>query len=89
MSRKRRIDAEGRQFHERRESDYMFVRQGEKLVCPLCYEAVLVMKEYNLCRHFDAKHRAKYDKFILEKKIKLFNCSRISLQKPQPKMMWQ
>lgn len=56
MSRKRKKnDADGMQFHERRESDYMFVCQGEKSVCLLNYKAVLVMKEYNLHRHFDAK----------------------------------
>lgn len=34
----------------------MFVLQGQKPVYLLCYEAVLVNKEYNLSRHFDTKH---------------------------------
>uniref|UniRef100_UPI0037E80544 general transcription factor II-I repeat domain-containing protein 2B-like n=1 Tax=Semicossyphus pulcher TaxID=241346 RepID=UPI0037E80544 len=46
----------------------MFVLQGEKPVCLLCYEAVSVVKEYNLRRHFDTKHGAKYAKVSLQEK---------------------
>lgn len=68
MSRKRKIDADGRLFQERWEGEYMFVLQGEKPVCLLCYEAVAVVKEYNLRRHFDTKHGAKYAKVSLQEK---------------------
>ena len=47
MSKKRKMDAEGRPLNERWESEYMFVLQGEKPACVLCNEAVSVMKEYN------------------------------------------
>lgn len=60
MSKKRKVDAEGRQFNERWESKYMFVLNEDKPVCLICYEAVAVMKEYNLRRHFETKHGAKY-----------------------------
>ncbi|XP_053241264.1 EPM2A-interacting protein 1-like [Podarcis raffonei] len=60
MSKKRKVDAEGRQFQERWESEYMFVINGDKPVCLICYEAVAVMKEYNLRRHFETKHGAKF-----------------------------
>lgn len=68
MSRKRKIDADGRLFHERWEGEYMFVLQGEKPVCLVCYEAVSVVTEYNLRRHFDTKHGAKYAKVSLQEK---------------------
>lgn len=42
--------------------------QLEKPVCLLCHEAVAVVKEYNLCRHFDTKHGAKYGKNSLQEK---------------------
>lgn len=71
MSKKRKIDAEGRQFKERWESEYMFVLQGEKPVCLLCGEAVSAMKEYNLRRHFDTKHGAKYANSSLQEKHKI------------------
>ncbi|XP_053170167.1 general transcription factor II-I repeat domain-containing protein 2-like [Scomber japonicus] len=68
MSKKRKVDADGRLFQERWEGEYMFVLQGEKPVCLLCYEAVSVVKEYNLRRHFDTKHGAKYAKVSLGEK---------------------
>uniref|UniRef100_A0A8C5M3G8 SPIN-DOC-like zinc-finger domain-containing protein n=1 Tax=Leptobrachium leishanense TaxID=445787 RepID=A0A8C5M3G8_9ANUR len=60
MMLKRKVDAEGRQFQERWESEYMFVINGDKPVCLICYEAVAVMKEYNLRRNFETKHGAKF-----------------------------
>lgn len=48
MSRKRKIDADGRMFQERWEGEYMFMLQGEKPVCLLCHEALSVVKEYNI-----------------------------------------
>ena len=66
MSRKRKVDADGRLFQERWEGEYLFVLQGERPVCLLCYEAVSVVKEYNLRRHFDTK--AKYAKASLQEK---------------------
>ncbi|KAJ8333525.1 hypothetical protein SKAU_G00194180 [Synaphobranchus kaupii] len=68
MSRKRKVDADGRLFQERWEGEYLFVLQGERPVCLLCYEAVSVVKEYNLRRHFDTKHGAKYAKASLQEK---------------------
>uniref|UniRef100_A0A3P9CDW4 SPIN-DOC-like zinc-finger domain-containing protein n=1 Tax=Maylandia zebra TaxID=106582 RepID=A0A3P9CDW4_9CICH len=56
MSRKRKIDADGRMFQERWEGEYMFMLQGEKPVCLLCHEALSVVKEYNIRWHFDTKH---------------------------------
>ena len=75
MSKKRKIDAQGRPFQDRWEGEYMFVLQKEKPVCLLCYEAVSVVKEYNLRSHFDTKHGAKYAKFSLQEKQQkgLFN----------------
>ncbi|KAJ8394068.1 hypothetical protein AAFF_G00054120 [Aldrovandia affinis] len=83
MSKKRKIDAEGRQFNERWESEYMFVLKGEKPVCLLCYEAVSVMKEYNLRRHFDTKHGAKYANFSLQGKHQIVQELKGRLQSQQ------
>uniref|UniRef100_A0A673GVJ7 SPIN-DOC-like zinc-finger domain-containing protein n=1 Tax=Sinocyclocheilus rhinocerous TaxID=307959 RepID=A0A673GVJ7_9TELE len=69
MSKKRKIDAEGRQFNERWESEYMFVLQREKPICLLCCETVSVVKEYNIRRHFDTRHGAKYAKFNRVKEL--------------------
>uniref|UniRef100_A0A8P4KAR1 SPIN-DOC-like zinc-finger domain-containing protein n=1 Tax=Dicentrarchus labrax TaxID=13489 RepID=A0A8P4KAR1_DICLA len=53
------------------EGQYLFVLQGERPVCLLCYEAVSVVKEYNLRRHFDTKHGVKYAKASLQEKQQL------------------
>ena len=71
MSKKRKIDAQGRQFHERWENEYLFVLQGENPVCLVCYEVVSVVKEYNLRRHFETKHGAKYAQFSLQEKQRI------------------
>ena len=68
MFRKRKVDTDGRMFQERWEGEYLFVLQGERPVCLLCYEALAVVKEYNLQRHFDTKHGAKYAKASLQEK---------------------
>ena len=83
MSRKRKIDAVGRLFQERWEGEYMFVLQGEKTVCLLCYEAVAVVKEYNLRRHFYPKHRAKYAKESLQEKQQMVQELKGKLQSQQ------
>ena len=56
MSKKRKIDAQGRQFHEWKENN--IVRR------------MSVVKEFNLRRHFDSKHGAKYAKFSLQERKK-------------------
>ncbi|XP_043968005.1 general transcription factor II-I repeat domain-containing protein 2-like [Gambusia affinis] len=71
MSKNRKIDLQGRLFHERWENEYLFVLQGEKPVCLLCSGAVSVVKEYNIRRHFETKHGAKYAKFSLQEKQKI------------------
>ena len=71
MSKKRKIDAQGRQFHERWENEYLFVLQGENPVCLVCYEVVSVLKEYNLRRHFETKQGAKYAQFSLQEKQRI------------------
>uniref|UniRef100_A0A3Q3K1D3 SPIN-DOC-like zinc-finger domain-containing protein n=1 Tax=Monopterus albus TaxID=43700 RepID=A0A3Q3K1D3_MONAL len=67
MSKKRKIDAQGRQFHE---TNTCLCFKVEKPVCLLCYETSVV-KEYNLRRHFDTKHGARYAKFSLQEKQKI------------------
>ena len=62
----------------------MFVLQGEKTVCILCYKAISVVKEYNVRLNFDTIHRDKYATFILQEKQQIvqelkggLQCSRI------------
>ncbi|KAM5191501.1 general transcription factor II-I repeat domain-containing protein 2-like [Mantella aurantiaca] len=80
---KRKVDAERRQFNERWEKEYMFILREDKPVCILCYETVSVMKEYNLRRHFDTKHGAKYAKYTLHERHNIVQQLKGSLQSQQ------
>ena len=61
----------------------MFVLQAEKPVCLLCHKVVLVVKEYNLRRHFDTKHGAKYPKFSLREMQQIVQKLKGGLQSQQ------
>lgn len=60
-SKKRKIADECRVFQEKWTELYCFVNIKNKPVCLICNETVSVMKEYNLKRHYDAKHASKMD----------------------------
>ena len=83
MFRKRKVDANGKKFQESWENKYMFVIQSEKPICLLCHEAVSVVKEYNLRRHFDTKHGAKYAKFSLQENQQIVQKLKGGLQSQQ------
>uniref|UniRef100_A0A8C8SQM6 SPIN-DOC-like zinc-finger domain-containing protein n=1 Tax=Pelusios castaneus TaxID=367368 RepID=A0A8C8SQM6_9SAUR len=61
MSRKRKIDSECRIFKEQWTYDYFFMQCKEKVVCLMCQDLVAVFKEYNLRRHYETRHKDKYD----------------------------
>jgi hypothetical protein len=63
MSKKRKLDAECRVFNDQWSIRYFFVQNTDKCICLICNEAVSVFKEYNLKRHYNTKHGAKYDQF--------------------------
>lgn len=58
---KRKIDSECRVFNLQWTNDYFFVQCKEKAVCLICQETVAVFKEYNLRRHYESRHKDKYD----------------------------
>lgn len=58
---KRKIGSESRVFNPKWTNDYFFVQCKEKAVCLICQEAVAVFKEYNLRRHYESRHKDKYD----------------------------
>lgn len=58
--KKRKVDAECRVFNKDWTAKYLFTEVGRKAVCLVCGEKIAVMKDYNLNRHFDAKHGRKY-----------------------------
>jgi hypothetical protein len=45
------------------DSKYFFVQNKDKAVCLICKDGVSVFKECNIKRHYDARHKEKYDVF--------------------------
>ena len=56
---KRKVDSENRAFQSRWEDEYMFTNIGGEPVCLICGDNVAVIKEYNLRRHYETKHKDK------------------------------
>jgi hypothetical protein len=56
MSKKRKVEAENRQFQDNWTEDYYFILNKGLPVCLLCNESVSINKEYNLKREFTSRH---------------------------------
>lgn len=59
-AKKRKVDAESRTFKQIWTTNFFFTEVKGKPVCLVCGEHVAVFKEYNLKRHYETKHAAKY-----------------------------
>lgn len=60
---KRKIDSECRVFNEKWSLDYFVIYSGDKIICLICKESISVLKEYNIRRHYETKHKATFSKF--------------------------
>ncbi|XP_077297264.1 uncharacterized protein LOC143918990 [Arctopsyche grandis] len=60
---KRKIDRERRTFKERWTVDYFFINKYGNPFCLICRESLSVLKEYNVRRHYETKHKEKFDSF--------------------------
>uniref|UniRef100_A0A0K2TDA8 General transcription factor III repeat domaincontaining protein 2like [Oreochromis niloticus] n=1 Tax=Lepeophtheirus salmonis TaxID=72036 RepID=A0A0K2TDA8_LEPSM len=54
--KKHKIEDESRVFNKERTAKCYFTKFGNKVVCLLCIEYVVVSKEYNITRHDQTKH---------------------------------
>ena len=63
ITKKRRINDENREFNLKWTFDYFFINNNNKALCLICNEAITIFKEFNLSRHYDAKHKSEYDKY--------------------------
>ncbi|KAL4127519.1 hypothetical protein QTP88_011686 [Uroleucon formosanum] len=60
---KRKIDSECRVFNEKWSLDYFVIYSGDKIICLICKESISVLKEYNIRRHYETKHKTTFSKF--------------------------
>ncbi|KAJ0069923.1 hypothetical protein NL108_016510 [Boleophthalmus pectinirostris] len=82
MSKKRKVDTEGRIFQDRWKEKYFFWEVGGKPVCLICSQQVAVAKEYNIKRHYET-HAEKYSEYTGQLRTKKLNELASSLQKQQ------
>jgi hypothetical protein len=59
-SKKRKISDECHVIQEKWTSLYLFTEFQQKPVCLVCIESIVSIKEYNLKRHYETKHAAKF-----------------------------
>ncbi|CAI6349474.1 unnamed protein product [Macrosiphum euphorbiae] len=60
---KRKINSECRVFNEKWSLDYFVIYSGDKIICLICKESIFVLKEYNIRRHYETKHKTTFSKF--------------------------
>lgn len=59
--KKRKLDDECRIFKERWTTDYFCIQSKDKSLCLICNETISMFKEYNIKRHYESKHKEKYE----------------------------
>ncbi|KAE9521920.1 hypothetical protein AGLY_017727 [Aphis glycines] len=70
VSKKRKIDSECRVFNKWI-NQYFVIENKEKVICLVCRELISVLKEYNIKRHYESKHKVKYDSLYGQQKLLL------------------
>ena len=78
--KKRKIDYECRQFQDEWSLKYFFIKSADKALCVICHEAIAVLEEYNLRRHYQTKHQSNYSLFTPEGKIRAENFAKLQHQ---------
>ena len=69
-SKKRKISCENRSFNPDWQVNY-FIERGGRPQCVICMETVSVMKEHNVKRHFETRHK---DKSAMDKEERKEDC---------------
>jgi len=58
--KKHKYNDDYRIFNEKWSISYFFIEINRKAVCLVCRETVSVFKEFNIKRHYETKHEAKF-----------------------------
>ena len=73
MADKRKVEDECRQFQVEWSVKYFFIESENNALCVIYHESVAVVKEYNMRRHYQSKHKGTYswcDGGIREERLK-------------------
>ena len=57
-AKKRKVDIERRTFNPAWKEQYFFMERFGQAQCLICLKPVVVLKEFNMRRHWEAEHRA-------------------------------
>ena len=63
INKKRKVKDENRYFNEKWKFDYFYTLIKGKAFCLLCLDSVSILKEYNIKRHYETKHKTNYKNF--------------------------
>lgn len=72
-NKKRKIDSEHRVFKDQWEDDYFCIEWQNKGMCIICKETIAVLKEYNIKRHYETKHKDKFKNLEGKERVEKFN----------------
>ena len=56
-SKKRKVDIEARSFNDNWTEKYFFTNFKNQPTCLICKQAIAVIKEYNIQRHYNSNHQ--------------------------------
>lgn len=59
-SKKRKLFEENRVFNDAWTDLYFFINYNGKPLCLICQKTIAIQKEYNVKRHYDTEHKAKF-----------------------------
>jgi hypothetical protein len=68
-----KIGSANRAFNPEWTNKYLATFTRDKILCLVCQETLSVPKEYNICRHFEAKHSDLTKLDVSERQIKASN----------------
>ena len=83
MSRKRKINDEGRLFNDKWFVKYCVTQQNTNAICLICQNKIACLKEFNIKRHYNSLHSKQYDEILGQLRVHKANKLKRSLQGQQ------
>ncbi|XP_045538423.1 general transcription factor II-I repeat domain-containing protein 2A-like [Papilio machaon] len=82
-SKKRRLFEENRVFNDAWTDLYFFINYNEKPLCLICQKTLAVSKDFNLKRHYDTEHKAKFACLVGDVRKQKINALKLSVKNQQ------
>lgn len=82
-SKKRKLLEENRAFNDAWTDLYFFIDYRGKPLCLICQKTIAVKKEYNLKRHYDTEHKAKFACLVGDLRQNKINALKSSVKNQQ------